>query len=236
MDRVGDGIGAGNAAWTFGGSTPLNFDQHVARSVPLYHESHQIALDLADFFATTNSVIYDLGCSTGSLTRQLALRTAAKETRVLGVDSVVEMIDYAQSRVQAEENVEFICDDISNMNLDECDYVVMFYTLQFIHPSRRQMVIDHIFQRLNWGGALLLVEKVRAPDARFQDIMSSLYIEYKLRNNFALEETAAKTRSLKGILEPFSSDGNLGLLKRAGFVDVMSVSKFICFEAFLAVK
>ncbi|MEK7298654.1 MAG: methyltransferase, partial [Candidatus Margulisiibacteriota bacterium] len=41
---------------------------------------------------------------------------------------------------------------------------------------------------------------------------------------------------LKGVLEPFSTQGNLDLLKRAGFVDVTSVMKYICFEGFLAIK
>jgi tRNA (cmo5U34)-methyltransferase len=89
---------------------------------------------------------------------------------------------------------------------------------------------------LNWGGALVLFEKVRASDARFQDIATGLYVEHKLRNGFELSETAAKTRSLKGVLEPFSTQGNLDLLRRGGFTDVMTISKFICFEGFLAIK
>ena len=46
----------------------------------------------------------------------------------------------------------------------------------------------------------------------------------------------AKARSLKGVLEPFSREGNLGLMQRAGFVDIMSVFKYVCFEGFLAIK
>ena len=45
-----------------------------------------------------------------------------------------------------------------------------------------------------------------------------------------------KKKSLKGILEPFSSKANIQMLKRAGFKDVSSVAKFICFEGFLAIK
>ena len=46
----------------------------------------------------------------------------------------------------------------------------------------------------------------------------------------------AKAESLKAVMEPFSSQGNLDLLKRAGFVDVMSVFEQVCFEGFLAIK
>ena len=73
-------------------------------------------------------------------------------------------------------------------------------------------------QRLNWGGAFVLFEKVRGPDARFQDILSQLYNEFKLRNGFSSEEIVEKTRSLKGVLEPFSTQGKSAscwaLLKR----------------------
>jgi tRNA (cmo5U34)-methyltransferase len=45
-----------------------------------------------------------------------------------------------------------------------------------------------------------------------------------------------KSRSLKGILEPFSTEGNLGLLRRAGFVDIAPVFRHLCFEGVLAIK
>ena len=81
-----------------------------------------------------------------------------------------------------------------------------------------------------------MFEKVRAPDARFQDYMSQLYMEFKLKNKFTPDNIIAKQRSLKNILEPFSTNANIDMLKRAGFSDVMSIYKFICFEGFLAIK
>ena len=49
-------------------------------------------------------------------------------------------------------------------------------------------------------------------------------------------EINAKTKSLKGVLDPFSTKGNNEMLKRAGFSDISSIAKFICFEIFLAIK
>ena len=46
----------------------------------------------------------------------------------------------------------------------------------------------------------------------------------------------AKTRSLKGVMEPFSTQGNIDLLKRSGFKDINTIQKYICFEGFLAIK
>ena len=56
-------------------------------------------------------------------------------------------------------------------------------------------------------------EKVRYNDARFQDIFTTLYTDYKLDMGYSHEEIINKTRSLKGVMEPFSTEGNLGMLK-----------------------
>ena len=53
---------------------------------------------------------------------------------------------------------------------------------------------------------------------------------------FSPSEILGKAESIKGVLEPFSTDGNIGLLKRAGFVDIMSIYKNICFEGFFCIK
>ena len=116
------------------------------------------------------------------------------------------------------------------------DFITSYYVIQFVEPSRRQRLIDKIYSSLNWGGAFLYFEKVRAPDARFQDIMTGVYNEYKLEQGYTAEEIMQKSRSLKGVLEPFSTQGNIDMLKRAGFIDIMSIMKFGPFEGILAIK
>ena len=80
------------------------------------------------------------------------------------------------------------------------------------------------------------MKKLEALDARFQDIFNCFYQEYKLKKGYKSEEILAKQKSLKSILEPFSRQGNLDMLKRAKFVDIESIMKYACFEGFLAIK
>jgi tRNA (cmo5U34)-methyltransferase len=63
-----------------------------------------------------------------------------------------------------------------------------------------------------------------------------VYVEFKLDNGFSEAEIINKARSIKGVMEPFSSQGNTDMLKRAGFVDIVTVQKYVCFEGFLAIK
>ena len=239
MGSVGDGLEAGNARWSFGGQTAQQFDEHVAKSVPMYTEGHQIVCDLSDFFLSGGSTCFELGCSTGELTAKLALHNKDKQpARFVGIDLEPAMIDLAKEKSQNLnlEQTDFVVDDVIQADITNADLVVAYYTVQFIRPSERQRLIDRVYNALNWGGAFILFEKVRANDARFQDITTSLYNEFKMAQGYSPEEIVSKTRSLKGVLEPFSTQGNLDLLARAGFMDVLSIFKYLSFEGFLAIK
>ena len=120
--------------------------------------------------------------------------------------------------------------------MKKCDLIVMYYTLQFIPPSYRQSILNRVYKALNWGGALIIYEKTRGSDARFQDILTTVYNEYKMKQGYSASDLISKTRSLKGVMEPFSTQGNLDLLKRSGFKDINTIQKYICFEGFLAIK
>lgn len=237
---AGDGIAALNASWTFSGEVARRFDDHVSKSVPLYDEGHQIICGLSDFFVGRDSLAYELGCSTGSLTLKLAEHNKAKQgARFVGIDIEPEMIEMANDK-RAEAgltNASFQVEDILEAELEPADFIVAYYTIQFVRPRVRQALIDRIFSALNWGGCFVMFEKVRGPDARFQDIVTAMYsYDYKLAQGYSAEEILSKARSLKGVLEPFSTQGNLDLLARAGFKDVMTIMKFVCFEGFVAIK
>lgn len=234
--HVGDQIKAQNARWTFSGSVAESFDQHVEKSVPLYHEGHTLTTHLSDFFLEKKSTCYELGCSTGELTRQLAEHNDGKDIRFVGYDVEELMIKKAQEKCQNFKNVTFMQADIMDIEFEPCDLVVAYLTIQFVRPKNRQVLIDRIYNALNWGGAFIMVEKVRGPDARFQDISSQLYNEYKISQGYDAEEILSKSRSLKGVMEPFSTQGNVDLLNRSGFKDITTFFKYICFEGFLAIK
>jgi len=234
--KVGDTISAGNGRWTFGGSVSDTFDAHVAKSVPLYDTGHDLVAKISDFFLSDGSLCYELGCSTGPLTAALARRNEDRDVRFVGVDVVPEMAQRARDRCSDLPSVTILEADVLDVDLDPSDLVVSYYTIQFVRPKFRQLLFDRIWQSLNWGGAFLLFEKVRAPDARFQDIATALYTDYKLDQGYDAEEIVGKGRSLKGVLEPFSTQGNLDLMARAGFVDIMTIMKYVCFEGFLAIK
>lgn len=232
----GDGILAGNGMWRFGGSVPQSFDQHVRKSVPMYNEGHALVLRVSDYFIGEHSLAYEIGCSTGAVVRALAQRHAGRNAQFVGIDVEPDMIGFAQGKAKGVENLCFCCDDAVFYEYEKCDFIVAYYTVQFVRNKHRQLLVDRLYQALNWGGALVLFEKVRAPDARFQDIATQIYTDYKSDEGYSADEIINKTRSLKGVLEPFTSRANIDMLERAGFKDTMSIMKYVSFEGFLAIK
>lgn len=225
-----------NSNWNFSGNVPKNFDKHISKSIPFYDESHNIGLLISDFFIPERGLVYDLGCSTGKFIHSLTNRHSNKTFRVNGYDEIPGMVKLAKERCKKSSKVKIYKEDIVNIKFNKPNFITSFFTIQFIHPSKRQMLFNKIYKGLQWGGGFLFFEKVRASDARFQDLTNQIYTEIKINNGFTDSEIINKSRSLKGVMEPFSSSANLQLAKRAGFKDIMSVFKYINFEGFLAIK
>ena len=215
--KVGHDIETARAKWTFEGNVAETFVDHVRQSVPMYDAGHELINSISDYFVRDDSICYEIGTSTGQLLRKLATHHEHKPgVRWIGIDPVEAMIEKARVHCAGVPYIELIQDDAISHPYEKADFFVSYYCVQFVQPRYRQELINRIYERLHWGGAFVLFEKVRGPDARFQDMSVALYNDFKARNGFSADEILNKTSSLKGVLEPFSTEGNLGLLRRAG--------------------
>ena len=234
---VGDSIVLANGRWNF--SSPQiadKFDFHIQNSVPMYHQGHQLVLEISDFFLTQDSVCYDLGCATGKLTSQLAARHALLPLHIKGIDIEETMLVEARKRCLPFEHVELIRADIEELVFTTSDLIISYYTLQFLPRKARDKLISKTYNALNLGSAFLLFEKIYVENARLQDMASLLHTNLKLDNGYKPDEVVAKANSLRGILKPLSSKENISLLKKAGFSQVHPIMRYLCFEGYLAIK
>tara|TARA_Y100001958_G_scaffold155734_2_gene146956 strand:+ start:1677 stop:2396 length:720 start_codon:yes stop_codon:yes gene_type:complete len=238
MPDVGDIIKAENARWHFSKVDSEKFSKHIERSIPGYHEGHRLIEELSDFFIKKNSKIYDLGCSTGNLTHKIAARHADQKVKVIGVERERSLLQAARLNVEnsPEPNLEYRKEDIIELELEPANLVIAYYTLQFLSLKNRKNILKRIWRCLNPGGAFLLFEKVREPNSRLQELTMLLYNDFKLQNGYSGDEIIAKSRSLKGVLEPLSSRENLRFLKDSGFRETGRIFKRLCFEGFIAIK
>ena len=84
--KVGDNIKSSIGAFNFAGNVQKSFEKHVKKSVPFYEEGHDIICKLSSFFLVNKSVVYDLGCSTGKLTRKISEYNQDLQIKIYGID------------------------------------------------------------------------------------------------------------------------------------------------------
>jgi tRNA (cmo5U34)-methyltransferase len=232
--HVGDGITTPAGSWSFGGEVPAAFDSHVARSVPAYAEGQELIADIADQLVPPGGRVYDLGCSTGALTAQLAERLAPRRVEVIGVDREPGMIERAEIRCAALSHVRFETSSLQELVFEPADMIVSYYTLQFVPLRARREILARIRAALVPGGTFALFEKVLASSARNQATADGAFLDWKRRQGFGEEEIAAKARSIRGVLAPLSPAENETMLRAAGFTELMSVFRWVLFEGLIA--
>ena len=123
------------------------FDDMLERSVPFYKECQQMVIDLTLHFAQKNSAVYDLGCSTGTLLRHLARAIPEKQNiRFIGLDNSEAMLKKARGKLKGHlKRCELVEADLEgDFKLADASVVIMNYTLQFIPPKRRTVMLKKI--------------------------------------------------------------------------------------------
>ena len=233
LKKVDKKIFSKKASWKFDKKVSKHFDSHVKKSVPFYEISHDLVLGISDFFVKNKSNVYDLGCSTGVLSNKLYNNHKNKNINLTAIDCSKDMIIKAKKK---KSKVNFLKADIDSFRFKKSDLIYSLYTMQFIKPSVRQNVFDKIYKSLNWGGGFILFEKIRGTDARFQEMLTFLYYDFKSKNGFSSDEILSKEQSLRGTLDPFTFNENINFLKRAGFRDIMPIAQYLCFAGILAIK
>lgn len=233
---VGDNIKTASTQWEFKGHVVDVFEGHIAKSVPLYDEGHKLVVSLSDFFVGDSSVCYDVGSSTGILSHQLAMHHASKKSvRVVGVEKENDMVAKARVAYRAK-NLEFHNSDVLEFDFEKSNFIVSYYTLQFIAIKHRQEVLSKIYQALEKGAAYVMFEKVTALNSTFQDMLNTAHFDFKAQNGYSHSEILAKALSIKGVLVPNTTEKNMELLARAGFNEITPIMKYCNFEGYLAIK
>ena len=241
---VGTGLSMLPGGWSFGEEIADNFDDHIARSIPSYDETHKLALRLSDFFLSDKSILVDIGSSSGSFVEKICDHHEDRNSlEIKCIEIEKHFCDYAMNifkkkGLTKKHNIKVLNEDITKISMEEesVDLFTSFYTLQFIKPSERSKVLKKIYKSLKWGGGLILYEKVRGSDARFQDMLNHLLNLEKLDNGFLPQEIFSKSVSLAGKMEPFSDFGNRQILESVGFKEIEIVFKHINFQGYLCIK
>lgn len=213
------------------------FDDMVSRSVPHYGAIQEATARLAVRLLKSGGTVLDLGCSTGTSLFEVARRV--KNVRLIGVDNSEAMLKVAAVRAKElglQDRVSFILGDITEIDLPQSDLVILNYTLQFIPVRAREIFLREIFEVLNCGGGVILSEKVRHEGEKVNDVLTSLYYDFKRDNHYSELEISQKREALENVLIPLTLSENLEMLGSAGFQERELYLKWINFVTIVALR
>jgi len=222
------------------GTTVVNvFDDMVSRSVPYYDEMQRMLGEIAADHAREGAFVYDLGCSTGTTLIEIDKRIPS-DIRFIGIDESPEMLAKCDVKLKEAEFVrsyELVVGDLHQpLPIKNASVVILCLTLQFVRPLYRERLLKNIYDGLNPGGILLLVEKVLAESSVFNRDFIKYYYDYKRRNHYSEMEISQKREALENVLIPYKLSENLLLLKEAGFADCETFFKWYNFSGMVAYK
>jgi tRNA (cmo5U34)-methyltransferase len=227
------------ADFAFNAQVAQVFDDMLARSVPFYSEMQRMICEIAGDFAVDGSRVYDLGCSTGTTLVNLG-RTIEQDVSFVGLDYSAEMLDKCRDKLKQysfSRPHELTCGDLNQpIKVENASVVLMVLTLQFVRPIYRDRLLKEIYQGMNEGGCLILIEKVLGEGSLLNRKFIKFYYDFKRRNGYSELEISQKREALENVLIPYSLEENRELLLRHGFQHVDVFFKWYNFCGLIAVK
>lgn len=227
------------AAFTFDSNVVKVFPDMIKRSVPGYATIISMIGHLAERYATSGSVCYDLGCSLGAATLAMRHRILATDCRIIGIDNSTAMVDQCRQVIAADGGeiaVDIVCADLMQHEISNASMVVLNFTLQFIAPALREQILQRIYAGLNPGGILILSEKLTFDDNRHDQLMIELHHNFKRANGYSELEIAQKREAIEDVLIPETLETHLQRLRRVGFASADVWFQCFNFASLIAIK
>lgn len=215
------------------------FDDMVTRSVPFYAEMQRMVGELAAAHAQPGSVVFDLGCSTGT-TLLIMDKYIAGDIPFVGVDDSAEMISKCRQKLSGFNLYRPIELRIADLTVEgavnNASVITMVLVLQFIRPPHRLNLIKKLYQGLNEDGIVIIVEKILTEEKSFNREFIKHYYDFKRRNSYSDLEISQKREALENVLIPYKTSENINLLKDAGFREAEVFFRWYNFTGIIAKK
>ena len=103
---LGSGIHSveGNS-WKFNKNVANSFDKHVRQSIPFYDQMQNFICSISEWFLKDESIIYDLGCSTGETAKNIKNYNFNRNVnfKYVGLDNSDQMINLAKKKFKLKK-------------------------------------------------------------------------------------------------------------------------------------
>lgn len=201
-------------AWTFRDDTvAAKFDEHVRSQLSWYEPTAQYVADMAVNFLPKNGVLYDIGASTGNMTKLLADDIKAKGVVSFSIEPSHQMAKMWAGKgdllVVEAEQVDF--------RARKPDCAILFLVLMFMLPERREAFMRSLLRSVTPGGAVFVVDKGFMHVPNVQIACKTALMAAKRRAGQHGDAWVTKELSLRGEQRPTDQEQLERIFQDEGF-------------------
>ncbi|WP_159567558.1 carboxy-S-adenosyl-L-methionine synthase CmoA [Budvicia diplopodorum] len=225
--------------WTFDEQVAEVFPDMIQRSVPGYSNIISMIGMLTERFAQPNSTLYDLGCSLGAATLSMRRNIQVEHCRIVAVDNSPAMVERCRRHIdsfRAETPVQVIEADIRDIEIEKASVVVLNFTLQFLEPDDRQLLLNKVCKGMLPGGILVLSEKFNFADRPIGELLFDMHHDFKRANGYSELEISQKRSMLENVMRTDTVETHKNRLHNAGFNHAEIWFQCFNFGSLIAIK
>lgn len=197
--------------WTFRNSAVAqNFDSHVREQLPWYDLATSAVAHLARHYIPPEGLVYDIGASTGNISRALEGTLNERRARIVSIEEAPEMAN------KFKGPGALVIADALGFDYEPFDFAVCFLALMFMPVQARGSFVRRLQSKLKEGGAIVVVDKIEAPGGYLGTALKRLTMSWKVQTGTAPADIVRKELALGGVQRPINP-GILGKNARQFF-------------------
>jgi tRNA (cmo5U34)-methyltransferase len=176
--------------------TGKNFDSHVREQLPFYSMLTNAVSMIVRNYLPKNGRMYDIGASTGNITKAIADFAKDREAEVISIDNSKDMVStWDGYGICTKADAEYFI-------YEQFDVAVCFLVLMFMTKKERSCLIEKLQDKMNEGGIIIIVDKIMVEGNYFGTVLRRMTLDYKLKNGATPEQIINKELSLSGVQRP----------------------------------
>ena len=218
------------------------FDEHIDKSIRGYQDLLSDIVSLSRYFVEKETNVYDIGCSKGKLTEAMLKKNQdIEDVHYYGIEVADGFVGDMKSREiklnsdYSWNKIKFLHEDVRDSMISNASLITSVFTLQFMSMRDRLPMIKKVYNGLNEGGAFIFAEKTICENAKFQEMITFNFYDYK-RKFFDTKDIMDKEQTLRNIMKPNTWKQIEKYIYDAGFKDVQPFWRNHMFVGAIAVK
>lgn len=187
--------------WTFDNdNVASNFDAHVRTQLPWYDMATDIVLHMGRHYLPNEGVMYDIGASTGNITKSLREVLEHRKCKAFSIEQSEAFREHFKGFGP------FIVSDARTHDFSPFDFASIFLVLMFMTPMKQRELLENLWTRLRPGGAIVVFDKTADFHGYAATVIHRLTIAGKRMTGTPDSDIISKELSLAGVQRPINPE------------------------------